>query len=308
MLPPTRALQPIEIPLAECRPTLGRFLSTFLPAERNRRLFADVRAFLLFIGYPRSGHTLVGSLLNAHRNMLVGHELNVLHYVKRHFTRAQIYWMLHQQDQAFSAIGRQWTTYDYQVPNQWQGRHERLEIVGDKHGNGATSLLAERPDVLAKLRRTVGVPVKMLHIVRHPLDNIATMSRKYQCTLDEAARTYLALCETNARLCSDRQNEVLTVHLEDVVRQPQRELLKMLAFLNLPADIGYLTDCASIVFSEPRQSRHSVEWPDETLRHLAAEAKKYWFLDGYSFARSAALDRDSIFPTPTSDLLKRRAA
>jgi hypothetical protein len=50
----------------------------------DQTMFDDVKAFLLFIGYPRSGHTLIGSLLDAHQNMAVANEYNVLKHLKRY--------------------------------------------------------------------------------------------------------------------------------------------------------------------------------------------------------------------------------
>lgn len=290
----------VESPLVACRPTLGRYLATWLPAQRSRALFRQVEQFLLFIGYPRSGHTLIGSLLNAHREALVGHELNALHYVKRRFSRHQLYWMLYEQDRAFSAIGRQWTTYDYHVPGQWQGRFEPLRIIGDKHGNGATTLLGKRPDVLPRLRRTVGVPVKMLHVVRHPLDNIATMSRKYEISLESAAATYFDLCRTNLALLEDGANDTLTVHLEAMIERPRQELLKILGFLGLPADVGYLNDCASIVFPAPRESRSTVAWTDELLGHITLRCREFPFLERYQTS--------SLLQAPAAEPIVRRAA
>jgi hypothetical protein len=38
--------------------------------------FAAVEAFLLFVGYPRRGHSIVGACLNANRDAVVSHELD----------------------------------------------------------------------------------------------------------------------------------------------------------------------------------------------------------------------------------------
>jgi hypothetical protein len=128
----------------------------------------------------------------------------------------------------------------------------------------------------------------MLHIVRHPLDSIATMSRKYQIPALEAAKVYFSLCEINGRLLDDPTNDVLTVYLEDFVRQPRQELLKTLGFLNLTATVEYLNDCASIVLPEPRQSRSAIEWRPDALETIAEQAAKYRFLDRYALAKPAA--------------------
>jgi hypothetical protein len=50
---------------------------------------AEIEAFALFIGYPGSGHTLLGMLLNAHREAVIVHELKVLRYAGRCLSRAR---------------------------------------------------------------------------------------------------------------------------------------------------------------------------------------------------------------------------
>ena len=99
---------------------------------RQRAQFAAVEKYCFFIGYPRSGHSLVGSLLNAHPEILIAHELDALGYVEHHFGRAQLYALLLERDQVFASMGRKWMGYDYVVPNQFQGRWSRLRVIGDK--------------------------------------------------------------------------------------------------------------------------------------------------------------------------------
>ena len=35
-------------------------------------MFDDLKAFVMFVGYPRSGHSIVGALLDAHPHLTVG--------------------------------------------------------------------------------------------------------------------------------------------------------------------------------------------------------------------------------------------
>ncbi len=42
--------------------------------------FRSVETYCMFIGNPKSGHSLVGFLLNAHNNAVISHELNALAY------------------------------------------------------------------------------------------------------------------------------------------------------------------------------------------------------------------------------------
>ena len=70
---------------------LWRLMGLDLPTLRERAhagaiaskpLLDDVKTLCLFIGYQRSGHSLVGSLLDAHPRMAIAHELDALFYLK----------------------------------------------------------------------------------------------------------------------------------------------------------------------------------------------------------------------------------
>src|SRR5437016_14440476 len=92
--------------------------------RRCARDLATVERFCLFVGYPRSGHSLVGALLNAHRHAVVAHELDVMRYVTGGYSREEIYRLLLWKDGRFQSKGRSHNGYDYTVPGQWQGRRD----------------------------------------------------------------------------------------------------------------------------------------------------------------------------------------
>jgi hypothetical protein len=270
-----------RVPHGSPPPTLQTYVRSLAPSLVNVRLFKDVRTHVLFIGHGRSGSSLVGSLLNAHRHALISHELNELHFIKRRFTGLQLNWLLYAQERAFDKAGRAWTGYDYRVEGQWQGRCEKLLVIGDKHAGGATRLLGQRPDFLDRLRRTVGVPVKMVHVVRHPLDNIATLHRRQELSLEAAAKLYFEHSATNDRLLRENPRDVLTLHLEDVIGRPRPELTRLCRFLELDAPADYLQDCAAAIFAEPRQTRDLVDWPRELVAEVLRECRGLAFLHRY---------------------------
>jgi hypothetical protein len=230
----------------------------------------------------RSGSSLIGSLLNAHRHALIAHELNALHFVRRRFSRSQLFYLLREQDRAFENAARQWYGYDYRVPGQWQGRFEKLQVIGDKHAGGATHILGRRPELLPRLIDTVGVPVKLVHVVRSPLDNIATVHRLQKLPLAEAADYYFEHTATNARLVRKYAGDCLTIHLEDFIRQPADSLRRLCSFLDLDSPADYLRDCSAAVFSEPRQTRGELHWPSNLVKEIAARASDVGFLSQYA--------------------------
>ena len=71
-------------------------------------LFSDLETYCMFLGYPRSGHSLVGALLDAHPDVIIAHELDVLKYIGEGCGRPQIYSLLLENSQAAREGGRKW--------------------------------------------------------------------------------------------------------------------------------------------------------------------------------------------------------
>lgn len=270
------------------QPNWWNRLTTWPASWWQRRQFANLRACVLFVGYPRTGHSLIGSLLNAHRHALIAHELNLLHYVKRGFSRTQLCRLMWRQDQAFEQIGRSWTDYDYRVPGQWQGRWEELRYIGDKHANGASKLLGLRPDLIDRLQDRLGIPVRLLHVVRHPLDTISTMARRNAKgqTLPHCVEEYLSLCDVNQNLCERYGPSLLTLHLEELIGQPLTTLTRLTQFLEMETDPAYLQACCSLIRPRESHTRSLVEWPPALLAQVAERQRLYPFLQRYRAQRA----------------------
>lgn len=123
----------------------------------------------MFIGHSRSGHSLIGTLLDAHPNIIIAHELAALHYIYARFSKRQIYYLLLERSRVFAQGRRTRGSYFYDVSNQWQGRYRKLQIIGDKHGEGATLRLQARPWLLQRLRDVIDERIKFIHVIRNPL-------------------------------------------------------------------------------------------------------------------------------------------
>ncbi|MDD4881572.1 MAG: hypothetical protein PHX10_08350, partial [Gallionellaceae bacterium] len=154
-------------------------------SRQAKERFKDLDSFCLFVGYPRSGHSLVGSLLDAHPEVVMAHELNALRCVKAGFSQNMIFELILRNVQLFNKKGREWTGYNYKVEGQWQGRYRKLKVIGDKKG-GNTSLMLKNKAFQTAVERIFKVPVKYLHVIRNPYDNITTMAANSGGDLDFA--------------------------------------------------------------------------------------------------------------------------
>lgn len=252
--------------------------------RRYRGEFAGVQAFCLFVGYPRSGHSIFGACLNAHRDAVVSHELGAQQLVLEGCSREVLYSRILARASWFNLRGNR-SNYRYAVPNQWQGRFDALRVIGDKRGGAVTRCIAEHPDFLDRLRSLVEVPLRLVHVVRNPFDNIAAISIWHNLSLEESAEFYFRHCETTARLdglCSP--SEFVTVRHEELIREPGRVLADVCAFLGLELYPRYVEDCASIVYESPAYTRQHVDWSDALLRDVEERIRRNAVLQGYGFA------------------------
>ncbi len=200
--------------------------------ESTHHNFSHVESFLAFAGFPRSGHTLIGSLITAHPDAVVAHELNALRYLQRRFDRRSLYGLIMYNDRAFAASGSQWTGFDYAVNGQWQGRYRDLRLIGDKKGGGTALLLHRKPQLLARLRRTVGVPLRFVVVTRHPLDNIARMAVTAR-GLEESITSYFERADAVEWLLGEADCFVL--RHEDFVESPAQHLGRVVDSARTPS-------------------------------------------------------------------------
>ncbi len=244
----------------------------------------DIERFCFFIGYGRSGHTAIGSVLNAHPEMVISHELNLCRYVEKGFNRRQLFALILLRDQQFAARGRVWTGYDYTVPNQSQGNFTRLRVIGDKKGGRTAQIISSQPELLDRLRRTVRMPLRVIQVVRNPYDNLVTQAVRVKLTVPEAIEWYDERSRgvLRARSLLD-PSELIDVRHEEFVTDPKATLTRLCGFLGVEASASYLDDCASIVKAGGSRRRDSVTWTKNERHRVQEIIDQYTFLSGYTF-------------------------
>ncbi len=248
--------------------------------------YDEIERYCMFVGYPRSGHTLVGSLLDAHPDVVISHELDALRYLRAGFSREQIFSLILHKDKVFTGKGREWTGYDYAIEGLWQGRYRQLRVIGDKKGGGSSRHLQAKPDIIEKLRKKIQLPIKLIHIVRHPLDNIATHKRKYSVkpSLQEAIDDYFKRVEANAKLKTEvADDEWCELTHEEFIEDPRKTLTTLIEFLEVEPYEDFIEAAADKVFSSPSKSRTKIEWPQEMIDQVAERSQNYDFLKDYKF-------------------------
>ena len=119
--------------------------------EKLYKLYDGVETFVLFIGYPRSRHSLVGAILDAHPEIIIPHEFNLLGQweslqsqtaSKKHMQKYSLFLKLQQLSMRQAVFGIRANknntmltgdyTYTYNVPGLWQGGYQH-RIKVSKH-------------------------------------------------------------------------------------------------------------------------------------------------------------------------------
>ncbi len=161
------------------------YVGSALGAARSNPRFEDLRHFSFFIGYARSGHTLVASMLNAHPEVVIANELDAVRFVRHRFLRR-------------SCTGSYSSETSGSDPQIERGPGTSTRFPGSsKVGSNDSGCWATRgpgrrssrsPRIRAcldRLRRRVGVPIRVVHVTRNPFDNIATEARRHKMTLGQ---------------------------------------------------------------------------------------------------------------------------
>jgi hypothetical protein len=264
-----------------------RIIGTATDADRAR--FVGLRRFCLFVGQSRSGHSVVGTLLNAHRHAMIAHGIDVLDFLRAGVRRDDLLLLLLARDRWLGERERKIGGYSYEIPGLWLGNYDALRVIGDKRAGSTSRYLVEDPTLLQRLADEIGLPLCLIHHVRNPWDNISSIwSRKtlgIERSMSETIEHYFAMVQ-GAVLGIDGApagSRWLRTFHEDLIADPRAVLGKLCDLLDLPADDAYLDACAAFVHPRPRRTRFDAPWTPALIEQVAERAARFDFLTGYRF-------------------------
>lgn len=266
------------------------YIRSYRWAHQKTENFRDLQHYCLFLGHARSGGTLLGALLDAHPNAVIADEVDIFPYIAAGFEREQVFHILLERSQRHATYGhvkagRDEKQYSYYVPGAWQGRYEKLLVIGNRKAGITTQHLGSDPRGLESLQAMLGdICIKLIVSVRNPYDTISTMSIRSGRDLESWTARYFANSATIRQLRNTVAPEnMLELRHEELLRDPGSHLQKMCRFLALPAPESYLRACSAILYRSPAASRQKVAWSPELIRKVQAQIKQYPFLEGYSY-------------------------
>ncbi len=176
-----------------------------------------------------------------------------------------------------------------------------LRIIGDKTGADTANFFDSHPWMSAtpyykQLRKIVGIPLYVIHVVRNPYDLIATSTmykgktKRVHSTskLDDPVKLKLQTQTVFRRAAAiqrikDLNIPVLDIHLVDLVSKPVETIQRLCDFLELNCSEAYLQKCKNKVFGTLSKTRNHVKWPRVLQEQVEKDMKRFTFFSMYSF-------------------------
>lgn len=252
-----------------------------------------VKRFVIFIGNPRSGTTLIRSLLDAHSNVILSNEVHALQRMAAGESWRTVAGRIVENARDFSKKPV-WTDYAYRVSDPADNKNEPIYILGDKKSGGTTKLIREEADCLDRLIAWSPVPVSLLHCVRNPYDVIATKTRKNGLPLERNIQRYFQ-SEQTAELASRiiGPDQCRRIYHEQLIERPVNILKDLLSFLGLTGKEPYLTACRDLIFDQPKRSRFDAGWYPDALASVERNAQACAHLAPYLHQGRLPFDQEN---------------
>ena len=262
-----------------------------------------VNRFLFFVGYARSGQSIVASMLDAHPHVVIAHEYSLFRkWQQDPETHSDKHWLFntlytnskHNTEDGLQAQQATKNDYVLAIPGSWQGRYDNsISVIGDKSGEMTAQFFRKSKENFTKfyneMKKTVQVPISIIHIIRNPYDNIATMllqkvneTGKY-VSMEAQIASYFEQVHSVVEMINTVHLNVIEVHNSDMIAKPKIVMRTLCDKLRISCSEQFLQVCAHRTFSSESKSRHLVKWTQYLIDVVAQNIQKYDHLKRYTF-------------------------
>ena len=284
------------------------FKSSLLPPSVIER----VKTFVFFLGHGRSGHSIVGSLLDSHPHIVISHEYGLFLQLSRGTvapTKPEIFNALWNKSvQSISKGGVRnngHKGYTLQVDGLYAGSYrDHIDVIGDKKGYQTTSMLIESPKKWShtyKTLKSLDVSLKVIHVMRNPYDNIATAAlyklpegiadlkesnetfKIDPVRIDNIIKMYFSLHNAIEEAEKEYNLDIIDVHGQDLILDSKGTLVRICDSLGVSCSDEYLETCSNKIYKTESKTRCRIEWTDDQLKRIQEKINKYDKLRRYSF-------------------------
>ena len=131
-------------------------------------------------------------------------------------------------------------------------------------------MIDSAPGVWEKMVKQAGDRLRLINVLRHPLDMLAAAAYRREIEPDQASADRIV---KNARAVLKARSSVgedrfLTLHHEAFLSEPRTQLSRLCEFLDLVVSENYLAACVEGVRPQAHERRFSVDWAEDLLTYF----------------------------------------
>ena len=239
-----------------------------------------------FVGEGRCGHTIISAILDSHPNASISEEEKPVSRWCRDpavWTRDTIIARTINTGlgKERKAIVASTGLTGLRTPK------DNLLVMGDKCGWDAVNEFKKRgapSTILTDFGKMVDMPVKVIHVSRHPLDNISAwvQSPKWIRLHPEFYPRARVLIRRYSRFYTAAEEvmegqDVFHLRHEELCKNPLTEITALCAWLNLPVQDEWLKMVSGAVYKKPNNRFEKEPWTEQELVDMV-----YWrIIDKY---------------------------
>ena len=282
-------------------------------------IIKHIKTFVFFIGHPRSGHSVVGSLLDAHPHMVISEQSGILKRIVRTpiltITKSNLFNAIWNNSYYMMQTGNRRSitdapkNYTLFFDGLYQGSYDTyIDVIGDKQGGLPSIMFMENPKkfrtMLSKLQAVVDMPIKVIHVIRNPFDNIATailydafanvsLTTKAKLgndpldvdskIINKNIKQYFRRYQASEDAIEVFKLDAIKIHSKDLVKYPRRTILELCEFLGVSCSDDYLTKCINKLYSKVSRTRYKIQWSDHQIATIKEKIQKFESLSRYSY-------------------------
>ena len=296
--------------------------SSSIPAKPNlkgggpklpQNVIDRVKTFVFFLGYPHSGHSIVGSLMDSHPHMVISHEADLFTKLSKGViapTKTAIFNAIWENTLGTIIHGIRAENnkgYNLTISNSYEGKYvDHIDVIGDKKGGTTVYLLMKQPkrwsDVFNSIK-ALNITIMVILVHRNPYDIVASTYLMAHYSLPKFASIKKA--NTSVKTNAGQVNgwisdffsylkaivnaekaynlDMIEIHGKDLISDPKGTLLKLCNDLGVACSENYLEICANKIFRTESRTRYLIKWTDENLKTMKENIGKYSSLKDYSF-------------------------